>query len=133
MLSVYLIIIVSGLAAAGLSFLTWVILLLSLGSNAITANVIAAIGLTYFLLHVLVLSMLRQNLKNVFQISHSNSNPGVAATSTHPWLAIMRAVGAALKRYPALRRAAWAALAAAAILLILAKGSAKQTTPTAKH
>lgn len=131
MLSVYLIIIMSGLAAAALSFLTWVLLLLSLGSNAITANVIAAIGLTYFLLHVLVLTLLRQNLKKVFQVTRAN--PGIAASSAPPWLAIMSTIGGAFRRNPALRKAAWGALAAAAIFLLLTKGAAKQTPPTAKH
>lgn len=122
MLSIYLIIIVSGLAAAGLSFLTWVILLLSLGASAITASVIAAIGLTYFLLHFLVLTLLRLNLKTVFQINRSN--PGNKQTSTHPWITVAGNISRVLKRSPALRKAAWGLLAVVAIFLLLTKGTA---------
>ncbi len=130
MLSIYLIIIVSGLAAAGLSFLTWVILLLSLGAGAITANVIAAIGLTYFLLHFLVLTLLRLNLKTIVQTVRSN--PGANPTSTHPWISIASNIRGMLKRSPALRKAAWGLLAGAAIFLLLAKSSTQSSAPRSK-
>lgn len=122
MLSIYLILVVSGLAAAGLSFLTWVILLLSLGEAAITAPVIAAIGLTYFLLHVLLLTMLRFNLKALLfaRRSHAASDIGRAPS----WVQLAGGITSALKRSPALRKAAWGIVAAAAVLLVLARGTA---------
>lgn len=128
MLSVYLIIIASGLAAAGLSFLTWVILLLSLGSNAITANVIAAVGLTYFLLHFLVLTLLRLNLRTFLQAARANS--GLHPSPTPSWITITRAISSVLKRSPALRKATWALLAATAIFLLLERNSANNPAPS---
>lgn len=122
MLSIYIIIVVSGLAAAGLSFLTWVILLLSFGGAVITANIIAAIGLTYFLLHLLLLTLLRLNLRAF--LSTRRSNPGNAASSTTPWVSVASGISSALKRSPALRKAAWGILAGAAVLLLLAKAAA---------
>ena len=118
MLSIYIIIVVSGLAAAGLSFLTWIILLLSFGGAAITASVIAAIGLTYFLLHLLLLLNLRS-----FFFTH-RSNPGNTASSAPAWVGLVSGISSALKRSPALRKAAWGVLAGAAVLLLLAKPAA---------
>lgn len=132
MLSIYLIVIAAGLAAAGLSFLTWIILLLSLGGNAITTDVIAAIGLTYFLLHLLVLTLLRLNLKTVFQAAQPN--PGPESSSAPSWITITRTISSVLKSSPALRKAAWGLLAVTAIFLLLARNSANgpASPPAAK-
>lgn len=126
MLSIYLIIIASGLAAAGLSFLTWLILLLSLGSNTITANVIAAIGFTYFLLHFLVLTLLRLNLKGLLLTRHVFS--GTASSPAASWGQAAGNILDALKRSPVLRKAAWGILAGAALALLWARHSTEDSS-----
>ncbi|MBU3724090.1 MAG: hypothetical protein FGM18_01095 [Burkholderiaceae bacterium] len=131
MLSLYLIVLLSGLAAAALSFLTWIILLLSFGNAVITTTVIAAIGLSYFLLHILLLSLLRFNLRSFSQslLHADSSNPSINAASLSPGLRIARTIAGILKHSPVLRRVAWGLLAAAAVFLLISAKDRPSCSP----
>lgn len=131
MLSTYLILIISGVASLGLSFLTWLILTVGFTDMAVPARLMAAVGLTYFLIHFIGLMLLRLNISRI--ISARLLGPKGGAASASPILpvelpalvATARTIVKLIGRLPAVRRLAWVVLAATAIALCLSKPASK--------